>query len=233
MSGKNKLARFAEMTTFPNVFQVPFKEAQHQSHSLKGNWSEKVFKNEKPIVLELGCGKGEYTIGMAKVFQDKNFIGIDIKGARMWRGAKTALEENIQNARFLRTRIELVNSFFSENEVAEIWITFPDPQMRRGREAKRLTSPDFMRNYFKFLKSGGLIHLKTDSAFLFDYTNEIAATLPVTINISTPKLYVDIKTFGLPEKELEILGIPTFYEKKFSEIGHEICYIQMKYQGNE
>lgn len=233
MSGKNKLARFAEMAAFSNVFQVPFKEAQHQSHSLKGNWSKEVFKNNKPIVLELGCGKGEYTVGMAKVFPNKNFIGIDIKGARMWRGAKTALEENIDNARFLRTRIELVDSFFSENEISEIWITFPDPQMRRDREAKRLTSPGFMKNYFKFLKSGGLIHLKTDSAFLFEYTNEIAASLPVIITITTPKLYMDIKNFDLPEKEKEILGIPTFYEKKFSEIGHEICYIQMKYTVHE
>lgn len=233
MAGKNKLARFAEMATFPNVFQVPFKEAQHQSHSLKGSWSEEVFKNNKPIVLELGCGKGEYTVGMAKVFPEKNFIGIDIKGARMWRGAKTALEENIHNTRFLRTRIEIVNSFFSENEVAEIWITFPDPQMRRERENKRLTSPEFMKNYFKFLKPEGLIHLKTDSAFLFEYTNKITASLPVSTIISTPKLYVDVKDFDLPEKEKEILRIPTFYEKKFSEIGHEICYIQMKYKGNE
>ncbi len=167
--GKNKLARFAENKILPNVIQ-PTREEALEGFELKGKWRENFFKNDNPIVLELGCGKGEYSVGLAKTFPEKNFIGVDIKGARFWFGAKEAVESNMNNVAFLRTQIELVDYFFAENEVDEIWITFPDPQIKYKRTKHRLTHPDFLARYKKFLKPGGIIHLKTDSEFLHGYT---------------------------------------------------------------
>ena len=167
--GKNKLKKFGEMETFPNVFQYPFAELQKGPFPLKGKWNTEFFKNDNPIVLELGCGKGEYAVGMAKKFADRNFIGVDIKGARMWTGAKQSVQEGIANVAFLRTSIELIASFFEAGEVSEIWITFPDPQMQKVN--KRLTSTRFMQLYRQILKDGGLVHLKTDSPFLYAYTD--------------------------------------------------------------
>ena len=159
MGQKRKLEHFAEMKTFPNVYEPDTEEVLRQDYFMKGQWRSKHFKNENPIVLELGCGKGEYSVGMGRKYPNKNFIGIDIKGARMWRGSKTALEENINNVAFLRTRIEFIESCFAKDEVDEIWITFPDPQPQSTRERKRLTSPIFINQYKKVLSENGLIHL--------------------------------------------------------------------------
>ena len=160
--GKNKLKRFAENKTFDNVFQ-PTRQEVMGEFDLKGNWNAEFFKNENPIVLELGCGKGEYTVALAQKYPDKNFIGIDIKGARFWRGAKTAVENGMKNVAFLRTQIELIDYAFGENEVSEIWITFPDPQIKFRRTKHRLTHPEFLKKYHKVLTENGLFHLKTYS----------------------------------------------------------------------
>ena len=167
--GKNKLARFAENKILPNVFQ-PTRDEALDHYPLKGKWRTEVFKNQNPIVLELGCGKGEYSVGLAKSFPNKNFIGIDIKGARFWFGAKEAVEKNLNNVAFLRTQIELVDCFFDHDEVDEIWITFPDPQIKYRRTKHRMTHPDFLDRYKKILKKDGIVHLKTDSEFLHGYT---------------------------------------------------------------
>src|SRR5574344_1931578 len=163
--GKDKLKRFAENLTFPNMFQQQFKQVQQEGFALRGKWAKDFFKNENPIVLELGCGKGEYTVGLAKMYPDKNFIGIDIKGARMWTGAKEADDASLKNVAFIRTHIEFIQRFFAEGEIAEIWLTFPDPQMKKLR--KRLTSTRFLMAYHQLLKPQGVIHLKTDSSFMF------------------------------------------------------------------
>lgn len=162
--GKGKLAKFADMERYENVFQYPFSVADNVPFEMKGRWREMYFKNDNPIVLELGCGKGEYTVGLAKLFPNINFIGVDIKGARMWTGATQALEEGLKNVAFLRTNIEIIDRFFAPGEVSEIWLTFSDPQMKNPR--KRLTSTFFMNRYRHFLKDGGVVHLKTDSNFL-------------------------------------------------------------------
>jgi tRNA (guanine-N7-)-methyltransferase len=171
--GKNKLARWAEIGTFKNVIQPESGIIPGEDHPIKGAWNEKIFCNQYPIVLELGCGKGEYTIGLSSRFPNRNFIGIDIKGARIWRGAKTAHEKLISNVAFLRTRIEFINSFFAEDEVDEIWITFPDPHNGKRNSNKRLTCPWFLNNYRKFVKNRGIIHLKTDNAELHKYTRSV------------------------------------------------------------
>ena len=168
--GKNKLKRFRENETFTNVLQPSREEILSGNFPLKGKWASDFFQNENPIVLELGCGKGEYTVNLAQQYPQKNFIGVDIKGARFWRGAKTALEEKVPNAAFLRCQIELIDMIFASNEVAEIWITFPDPQIKYKRTKHRLTNADFLEKYKKILAPDGLIHLKTDSEFLHGYT---------------------------------------------------------------
>ena len=170
MGSKNKLKRFKENETFSNVIQPTRNEAMENTLGLRGNWGKNYFKNDHPIVLELGCGKGEYTVNLAKMFPEKNFLGIDIKGARFWRGAKTALEEDLKNVYFLRTQIELIEYLFSENEIDEIWITFPDPQIKFKRTKYRLTNIDFLKKYKKLLKPNGVLHLKTDSEFMHGYT---------------------------------------------------------------
>jgi len=216
--GKNKLKRFAENITFPNLIQPKLSEVFRTDYSLKGNWNKTFFKNENPIVLELGCGKGEYTVGMAKMFPNKNFIGIDIKGARMWRGAKTAHESIMSNVAFIRTRIEHISSFFSANEVSEIWITFPDPQLKRINSLKRLTSSSFLSLYKMFLKPQGLIHLKTDCLALHRYTRFLVDLNNLKIHTSTEDLYGS----GIED---QILTIKTFYEEKFLEQNLPITYI--------
>ena len=219
--GKNKLKRFAENRTFGNVFQ-PTREEMISAFEMKGKWNEDFFKNDHPIVLELGCGKGEYTVALAKKFPEKNFIGIDIKGARFWRGAKTAVENELNNVSFLRTQIELIDYAFGENEISEIWITFPDPQIKFKRTKHRLTHPDFLKKYNKVLKENGVIHLKTDSEFLHGYTHGVIQLENHKVLISSHNVYhPDNKE--LPE---EITSIQTFYEKKFLEEGKNITYIR-------
>ncbi len=220
MGSKNKLKRFKENEEFENVIQ-PDRDAIKEGFALKGNWVSH-FGNDNPIVLELGCGKGEYTIGLAQINPDKNFIGIDIKGARLWRGAKTALEENLENVAFLRTQIELIDELFAENEVSEIWITFPDPQIKYKRTKHRMTNQDFLGKYKKILNPKGLMHLKTDSEFMHGYTLGLLQGLGLEINYANHDVY---KNEGSPK---EVIGIQTFYEKQYLEQGKAITYIQFK-----
>lgn len=222
--GKNKLARFAENKTLPNVFQ-PTREEALNNYPLKGKWRSEVFKNHNPIVLELGCGKGEYSVGLAKSFPDKNFIGIDIKGARFWFGAKEAVEKKLNNVAFLRTQIELVDCFFDHDEVDEIWITFPDPQIKYRRTKHRMTHPDFLERYKKILKKDGIVHLKTDSEFLHGYTLGLLQGQGHEIISAHHDIY------GAPEYEPGtplLREIRTYYEGLFSAKGKTITYIKFK-----
>lgn len=230
MSRKKKLEHFAEMKTFPHVFEPETKEVLNASYPMKGKWKSEVFKNENDLVLELGCGKGEYSVGMARKFPNKNFIGIDIKGARMWRGAKTSLEEGLKNVAFLRTRIEFIGSCFAKGEVDEIWITFPDPQMKEKREKKRLTGPLFIARYLQFLKPGGIIHLKTDSSFFYEYSLEQAKEQDYEIIEATSDLYGE-RISSYDKDTQEILSIKTHYEGIFTAKGHSIHYLKFKPHG--
>lgn len=221
---KRKLKHFAEIETFSNVFQHLQKKERIEDFEKKGRWNELYFMNPNPIVLELGCGKGEYTLGLAAKYQDCNFIGIDIKGNRIWRGSKTALENKIENIGFLRTRIENINTAFGKNEISEIWITFPDPRPRKGEIRKRLTSSAFINRYKAILKPGGVIHLKTDNYPFFQYTLEMIKENNLKLLNETKDLYGDD---GISKKILkDDLEIKTFYEKKFSEKGFKICYLK-------
>jgi tRNA (guanine-N7-)-methyltransferase len=218
--GKNKLARWTELGSYDNVIQPEIGEISVKDHPIKGRWKKKLFKNENPIVLELGCGKGEYTIGLANRFPDYNFIGIDIKGARMWRGAKTANEQKLPNVAFLRTRIEFINSFFSTDEVNEIWITFPDPHPGGRNSNKRLTSPWFLNSYRLFLKDKGLVHLKTDNTELYNFTKTVVSYNNLETIFSTNDLY--------SEKIDNMLSIRTHYEKIFLDAGLKINYLSFR-----
>lgn len=215
--GKNKLAKFDDMAGYPHVFQYPFAVLQEKGFELKGHWHKEFFKNDNPIVLELGCGKGEYTVGLARLYPDKNFIGVDIKGARMWTGAKDSYESGMTNVAFLRTSIELISQFFAPGEVAEIWITFPDPQMKKVN--KRLTSTRFMKMYREILAGDGIIHLKTDSNFMYTYTFEMVKANHYPVLFSNDDLYhsdlVD-----------DILSIKTYYEQQWLDRGLNIKYIK-------
>ena len=222
MGSKNKLKRFRENETFPNVIQ-PSREAVLSDHfEYKGKWKEKYFKNNNPIVLELGCGKGEYSVGMAQKYPEKNFIGIDIKGARFWRGAKTAIEEQLGNVCFLRSQIELIDKLFDHHEVDEIWITFPDPQIKYKRTKHRLTNEDFLDRYRWILKPEGVVHLKTDSEFMHGYTLGLLHGLGEEVLYANHHVY---KNTGSPE---EVTSIQTFYEKQYLEEGKPITYIKFK-----
>lgn len=215
---KRKLKRFAELETFSNVFQ-PKLHYPPGDFELKGNWNKNFFKNHHPIVLELGCGRGEYTVYLAKTHPEKNFIGIDIKGARLWKGAKTAAEERFENTAFVRTQIEYVDSFFSEKEISEIWITFPDPQLHRDRELKRLTSLPFLEKYKKIISPNGIIHLKTDSKSLFDYTLEVIEKNGFRLLNKMEDIY---SIENIPEE----LQVKTTYEKMFLAEGSKINYLE-------
>jgi tRNA (guanine-N7-)-methyltransferase len=218
--GKNKLARWTELGSYDNVIQPEIEDVSGKDHPIKGRWNQDLFKNGNPITIELGCGKGEYTVGLANNFPQNNFIGIDIKGARMWRGAKTANEQKLPNVAFLRTRIEFINSFFSSDEVDEIWITFPDPHPGGRNSNKRLTSPWFLNSYRLFLKDKGLIHLKTDNKELYDFTCKVLSHNNVETIISTNDLYT--------EKIDNILSIRTHYEKIFLDAGLKINFLSFR-----
>lgn len=214
----HKLERFAENLTFKNLFQVSFEQLERDGFEYRGRWSE-WFGNDNPITLELGCGKGDYCIALAKLHPERNYIGFDIKGARLWRGAKTATEEKMENVAFVRTRIELINRFFDKDEVSEIWITFPDPQPKKP--LKRLTSERFLSYYKQFLKEGSPIHLKTDSQELHAYTMEdVIAPAGYEVEYHTTDLYTDTTYEG------EAKLTQTFYEKMFLKEGKPITYVK-------
>ena len=249
--GKNKLARWTELETFNNVIQSEIHDISAKDHPLKGRWKRHLFKNENPVILELGCGKGEYTVGLATRFPGNNYIGIDIKGARMWRGAKTSNEQKLPNVAFLRTRIEFINSFFSTDEIDEIWITFPDPHPGRRNSNKRLTSPWFLNCYRLFLKDKGLVHLKTDNIELFKYTKTVIENNNLELIFATNDLYsenIDNESITFKDKSPlepalnevkgvsvvnnlipdDILSIKTHYEKIFLNDGLGINYLSFR-----
>ena len=235
--GHDKLRKFAENETFacllqPDASKVldksgdPSEGLRLNDHPVKGRWNETMFAKDQPIVLELGCGKGEYTIDLSKRVPGRNYIGVDIKGARLWRGAKTATEENLPNVAFLRTRIEFIEAFFGPGEVSEIWLTFSDPQLKS--ENSRLTSPLFLERYRKFLRPGGVIHLKTDSRFLHEYSKAVALENGLTVLAATTDLYREATVAGgtLPTVAgPELFEVQTFYERMFLSQGYKITYL--------
>ena len=220
---KGKLAKFADMERYENVFQYPYSVVEQVPFEMKGRWNECYFRNDHPIVLELGCGKGEYTVELAKLYPEVNFIGVDIKGARMWTGATQALQEGLKNVAFLRTNIEVIDRFFTPGEVTEIWLTFSDPQMKNPR--KRLTSTWFMQRYRHFLADGGIVHLKTDSNFLFTYATYMVEKNGLPLLFRTEDLY---HTEGIDEETRRILAIRTYYESMWIDRGLNIRYMKFR-----
>jgi tRNA (guanine-N7-)-methyltransferase len=224
---KNKLKQFAELETFSNVHHHVQTKKEVENFALKGLWNSIYFKNNNPLVLELGCGKGEYTTALAAAFAHKNFIGVDLKGNRLWTGAKNALEQQLHNAAFLRTRIENIVTAFDKDEVDEIWITFPDPQPQEKRIKKRLTSLHFLQRYLQILKPGGIVHLKTDSSLLYEFTMGLLKEQGLEILLHTDNLYAQKHGFLGPHHDL-LYNTRTHYEKKFSGLGFNINYIRFK-----
>lgn len=223
--GKNKLARFEDNLSFDCLIQPVSTDVLNASHPMKGNWNKDFFKNDNPIIVELGCGKGEYAIGLSRIFPNKNFLGVDIKGARLWRGAKTVTDEKLPNVGFVRTRVDLTPSFFDKNEIDEIWLTFSDPQKKKER--KRLSSPIFIEKYRQFLKPGGIVHVKTDSDLLYEYTMEQIQENNYDLLIENNDIYN-----GFVQKQSEelqkILSIRTFYESMWLKQDIPIKYISFK-----
>lgn len=220
--GKGKLQKFAELAAYPNVIEAPYTAAAATQPTLKGRWGQDFFGNSRPIVLELGCGRGEYTVGLAKLCPENNYIGVDIKGARIWTGATQALNEKTGNAAFLRTNIEIIDRFFAADEVSEIWLTFPDPQMRKA--TKRLTSTYFLQRYRKFLHNGGVVHLKTDSQFLFTYTSYVISLNRLPLLCAATDLYANPPS----EWDERLLSMKTYYEKQWIERGMKIKYLRFR-----
>jgi tRNA (guanine-N7-)-methyltransferase len=219
--GRNKLKKFAETKTFPIFFQSDYDSIEKEDFFLKGKWRTEFFKNDHPLVIELGCGRGEYTVKLAEKYSNINFIGIDRKGARMWKGCKTAIEKDMKNVAFLRTQINHITHYFDKDEINEIWITFPDPQPKRSKANKRLTSPLFLDCYRKILIPNGIIHLKTDNELLFNYTLDVINEL----NYPIVKMLTDVYS---SEQTDESLRIETYYEKKWKEQGLKIRYIKFQ-----
>ncbi|MDD2305244.1 MAG: tRNA (guanosine(46)-N7)-methyltransferase TrmB [Prolixibacteraceae bacterium] len=222
--GKNKLSKFADLATYEHVVQVTYRHVQENGFEYKGKWSETFFGNTNPVILELGCGKGEYTVKLAKHYPEFNFIGLDIKGSRMWKGATQAKDQGLKNVGFLRTNIENIRMFFAENEVAEIWLTFPDPQMKKTR--KRLTATNFISNYRQIMIPNGIIHLKSDSNFMYRYTEAMVAENQFEVIRQTDDLY---------HSEIldEVLSIQTFYEKQWLDRGLAIKYLSFRLSHQE
>ena len=224
--GKDKLKRFAENLTFECFVQPQFEDMFGKDHPMKGRWHKEFFHNDNPIILELGCGKGEYAVALAERNPDKNFIGVDIKGARMWRGAKTATERGMKNVGFLRARIEFITSLFAEGEVSEIWITFPDPQLKTRRAKKRLTSPIFLAHYAQLLAADGWINLKTDSQHLFNYTQAVISHFNLECEVANNDIYGS----GYAD---EVLSVKTAYETAYLQRGLPITYTRFSLGGRK
>ena len=224
---KGKLAKFADMETYENVFQYPYSVVSDVPFEMRGHWRDRYFNNQNPIVLELGCGKGEYTVGLARRHPGMNFIGVDIKGARMWTGATMALHEGLKNVAFLRTNIEIIDRFFAPDEVQELWLTFSDPQMKNPR--KRLTSTYFLERYRRFLPDRGVVHLKTDSNFLFTYTTLLVEKNQLPLELLTADLYGLVNgsnTAEVPDGLTQAASIQTYYEQMWLEGGLAIKYMK-------
>jgi tRNA (guanine-N7-)-methyltransferase len=221
VGSKNKLKRFRENETFSNVFQPGREEVLSGSFRQKGKWAA-YFGNDHPVILELGCGKGEYTLGLARLHPENNYIGIDIKGARLWRGAKTSVEEDMQNVAFVRTQISLIDHLFAPGEVSEIWITFPDPQIKYKRTKHRLTNLEFLEKYASILREDGIVHLKTDSEFMHGYTLGILHARGMEVMYSNHDVY---RNEGSPP---EVMDIQTFYENQYLEMGKPITYLKFR-----
>lgn len=226
--GKGKLAKFADMAQNPLVVECPFWQLQKEGFALRGHWHDQFFHNDRPITLELGCGRGEYTVGLARRFPDRNFIGVDIKGSRMWHGAQTALAEGLDNVAFLRTNIECIHGLFGPDEVSELWLTFSDPQMKKA--TKRLTSTFFMERYRQFLCDGGVVNVKTDSPFMATYTRLMAEHNSLSLEARTDDLYGQGITHGtLNTADAEALtAIQTYYEQMWLERGFTIKYLRLR-----
>ena len=222
MGSKNKLKRFQENDTFQNVFQPTREEVVGGEFALKGKWNSDFFKNNNPIIVELGCGKGEYTVGLAEQNPNKNYIGIDVKGARFWRGAKSATDAGMSNVAFVRTQIELVDFIFAQHEIAELWITFPDPQIKYKRTKHRMTNSEFLQLYKKILQPNGIVNLKTDSEFMHGYTLGLLHGQGHEVLYANHNIYVNE---GSPK---EVTDFQTFYEKQYLEKNKAITYIQFK-----
>ena len=220
----SKLEKFAEVNTLNNFHELVY-ESLTEGFANKGKWHSAVFNNENPIVLELGCGKGEYSVGLAEKNPHKNYIGVDIKGNRIWTGAKIALEKNLTNAHFLRTKIDFIDHCFEKQEVSEIWITFPDPQPQKSRARQRLTNARFLNRYKQILKTDGLVHLKTDSTLMYEYTLEVINEEKHQLLFATDNLYQNC-----PADRQELISIKTHYEKLFTDKGEDIkyCSFQLK-----
>lgn len=216
---KGKLEKFADMASYPHVFEYPYSVVADVPFDMKGRWGKDFFGNANPIVVELGCGRGEYTVGLGRMFPEKNFVGVDIKGARMWTGATESLREGMKNVAFLRTHIEIIDRFFAPGEVSEVWLTFSDPQMKKA--TKRLTSTYFMQRYRRFLVDGGLVHVKTDSNFMYTYTRYMTERNALPVEVATDDLYHS----GLAD---DILGIRTYYEQQWLDRGLNIKYIRFR-----
>ena len=227
---KGKLAKFADMASYPHVFEYPFSVVEDVPFDMRGRWREEFFKNDNPIVLELGCGRGEYAVGLARRYPDRNFIGVDIKGARMWSGATESLNEGLHNVAFLRTNIEIIDRFFAPDEVQEIWLTFSDPQMKKP--TKRLTSTYFLERYRRFLQDNGLIHLKTDSNFLFTYTKYVVEGNKLPMEVCTDDLYAMPPTCETESGSLD-LSIQTYYEQQWLSRGLAIKYLRFRLPAQE
>ena len=226
--GKDKLKKWVENKRFTHVFEPCLQEAvRGLDGDIKGTWAHDIFNNNNPITLELGCGKGEYTVGLARKYPDRNFVGVDIKGHRFWRGAKTAKEESLPNVAFLRTRIEFIDKYFEAEEVSEIWLTFSDPQPKDEKGTKRITSSVYIERYKKILKSGSLINVKTDSVLLYDLSKEGYLDSGYTIKLDSQDVYGDL-VHRVPQDLREALEIITYYEKRWLAEGKKIHFIQLE-----
>lgn len=221
---KRKLMKFAQVAQFENCFFLSFEQSTQGGLPLKGKWHKEYFKNDNPIVLELGCGKGEYTVGLAKRYPNKNFIGVDIKGNRIWTGAKEALENKMENVAFIRTRIDFIEACFEKGEVDEIWITFPDPQPLKTTVRQRLTNMIFLNRYKNILKEGGVVNLKTDNEPFYSYSREVVKENNLVELDATNNLHEDVT-----QRDEALTSIKTYYEKLFSEKGFKICYLKFKF----